>query len=48
MLWKETPSFGGYGGWPFYDDFVSVTGLVGFAIRHGQYLEGIQGIYRDR
>jgi hypothetical protein len=47
MLWRESPSFGGYGGWPFYDDFVSITGLVGLVIRHGRYVEGIQGIYAD-
>jgi large repetitive protein len=48
MLWKESPSFGGYGGWPFYDEFVTPIKLIGLTIRHEQYIDGIQGIYQDQ
>lgn len=47
MVWRESPPFGGLGGYPFSDDYISVIRLVGFVIRHARYVSGIQGIYQQ-
>lgn len=47
MKCKRTMAHGGNGGSPFQDNLTQAVRMAGFVIRHGSYVDGLMGIYKD-